>query len=517
MQCDEGSFGALGSSGTLYVTSIGFGNGTMTYTGVTVPSGDGPGAYSSITVSGSTGIAYNATDGSTRYIINYDDGYGAKIFRPGNQLGAELNDNFTFRSTGVGYTSASDIVIGYTNYSARTGGAVIFGTDFEGGFPGFFGTPYVMLSRYDASGVHGLRVTTDGVVFTMNSSGFAPGSAIGLGSSSFRWGTSYIGSVLGGTGSASSPIFGFANDTTGGVGFFSTGTGTGAVGFTSAGTQVLTISGSLIYPTTTNTYSLGSSTNRFQYTYGGTYYANIGSGSAPSYTFASDTGTGFSSGGTGVLFVNAGGVTVATFNSTGLVIPSQAASTTNVSHQPSMRPTNWTAESYPRGFTTSNSVPSAGATGATGTLRMTAVYLATGTVVNNLNVLIGGTGATAPTHFWMGLYDYNRNQLAVTADQTTAAISANTLYSLAIATTAAGSASSFTTTYSGMHYVGVMVIATTTLPTFCGPTSSVSGEYAIIIPPILSGTSDTATGGPPAFSHTAAALSGSEMIYVGTS
>jgi hypothetical protein len=51
--------------------------------------------------------------------------------------------------------------------------------------------------------------------------------------------------------------------------------------------------------------------------------------------------------------------------------------------------------------------------------------------------------------------------LARTADQTTAAWAANTIKTLAIAQATAGSASSYTTTYSGLHYLGVMIKAST--------------------------------------------------------
>jgi hypothetical protein len=147
---------------------------------------------------------------------------------------------------------------------------------------------------------------------------------------------------------------------------------------------------------------------------------------------------------------------------------------------------------------------------------MTAVYLAAGTPVNNLNWVSGSTGNAAATHWWHGLYDNNRNQLAVTADQGAVAITSNTTYTLAVATTAAGAAASFTATYSGLYYVGHAEVTGTAALGF-GPTSTVGGEVLLGIGPILSGTSDSVTVGPPSFPHQATTLTAIEEWYVGTS
>jgi hypothetical protein len=137
-----------------------------------------------------------------------------------------------------------------------------------------------------------------------------------------------------------------------------------------------------------------------------------------------------------------------------------------------------------------------------GDLYLFSTFLAANTVVSDISFLSGTTGATAPTHWWFGLYDNLLNQLAVTADQTNTAWAASTPQTLAVATTAAGAATSFTTTYSGIHYLGFLMTAGTN-PTLTGATSSAATNT---IPPVAAGLSDTAQTIPPAFPHAATAL-----------
>jgi hypothetical protein len=173
-------------------------------------------------------------------------------------------------------------------------------------------------------------------------------------------------------------------------------------------------------------------------------------------------------------------------------------------------PTGWSTETMPRSAITSNT--SGGL--VSGTLYMAAVYLTAGTVVHNLTFVAGTVPGATMTHWWMGLYDSSRVQLATTADQTSAAIPAATLSTQAIAATAAGAATSFTTTYTGLHYIGLMVAATT-VPNLLGVGGA--GNVAFGIAPILSGISDTAQTAPPAFPHTATTLSATAMNYLGAS
>jgi hypothetical protein len=143
------------------------------------------------------------------------------------------------------------------------------------------------------------------------------------------------------------------------------------------------------------------------------------------------------------------------------------------------------------------------ALGATGTLNLYGVWLYAGQVISNITFVSGTTAASSPTHWWYGLYNSSRVQLATTADQTTTAFGASTAFTLAIAKTAAGTATSFTTTYTGWHYVGIAFAASVTVPTLTGVpvTAAING-----IAPILAGTSDTSVTTPPAFPHTATAI-----------
>src|SRR5438105_1069982 len=111
-------------------------------------------------------------------------------------------------------------------------------------------------------------------------------------------------------------------------------------------------------------------------------------------------------------------------------------------------------ETCGRRFISQSSTPT------TGTLYLTEIALPVGTVISNITFFNNGASNT-PTHWWFGLFDNNRNALAFTADQTSAAWGATTEQTLPIATVATGVAASFATTYTGIHYLGIMQTATT--------------------------------------------------------
>lgn len=149
---------------------------------------------------------------------------------------------------------------------------------------------------------------------------------------------------------------------------------------------------------------------------------------------------------------------------------------------------------------------------SSGTLQMTAIYLPANAVVGHLAACSASAGITGPTNWWFGLYDNNLVQLATTANQTTTAWAANTYKSLAVATIASGASSTFTTTYSGLHYFGVLATWSTTAPSLmaCALISSGLPSQS----PVLCGTSDTGQTTPPAFPHTATALTvGQNPLY----
>jgi hypothetical protein len=78
--------------------------------------------------------------------------------------------------------------------------------------------------------------------------------------------------------------------------------------------------------------------------------------------------------------------------------------------------------------------------------------------------------------------------LARTADQTTTAWAANTIMTKAIAQTTAGTASSYTTTYAGLHYLGVMIKAST------NPTLISEGSMPDVVAQVSPGFGGTDAG-----------------------
>lgn len=143
-----------------------------------------------------------------------------------------------------------------------------------------------------------------------------------------------------------------------------------------------------------------------------------------------------------------------------------------------------------------------GQTQTSGLLVLTAIWLTTGTVVSKI-AFASNSAASVPSHWWFGLYDQSLAQLALTADQTTTAWPTNTLKTLNIATVASGAASSFTTTYTGLHYVGFMMTASVAVGLFA---QASPGAPLLGFAPILCGGSDSAQTTPPAFPHTATTL-----------
>jgi hypothetical protein len=172
-------------------------------------------------------------------------------------------------------------------------------------------------------------------------------------------------------------------------------------------------------------------------------------------------------------------------------------------------PTVPPASNPPTGFTyetmARNLYSNVAAAPATGVLWLVAIALPAAFKVGHIAFASVGAAGT-PTHWWFGLYDSARVQLATTADQTSTAWAATTLKSLAIATTAAGASTSFTTTYSGLYYVGFLMTATTPVTIPAGNPSAV----LILAPPITGGPSDTAQTTPPAFPHTPIAISSAQ-------
>ncbi|MFJ8760855.1 right-handed parallel beta-helix repeat-containing protein [Streptomyces cyaneofuscatus] len=149
-------------------------------------------------------------------------------------------------------------------------------------------------------------------------------------------------------------------------------------------------------------------------------------------------------------------------------------------------------------------------TPTSGVLYLVPIWLPAGLVISNIAFVSGTNAAVTPTNYWFSLHDSARVALARTADQGSAAWGTNTVKSLAIAQSTAGSASSYTTPYRGLYYLGVMITAST-LP-------NLIGEGAVpAVSAVAPGLGPTNTGQttPPtvtAGAFTAAAFTGGSAL-----
>ena len=137
-------------------------------------------------------------------------------------------------------------------------------------------------------------------------------------------------------------------------------------------------------------------------------------------------------------------------------------------------------------------------------LHLVAIELPAGLLVTGAGFITGTTAADTPANWWYVLANSSRVVKAVTADQLTAAMAANT--DLPVAFGAA-----YTTTYAGLHYLGIMVKGTAA-PSLMGVTSSATVTTPI---PILAGTSNTAASVPPALAATLTAITPSAGLAYG--
>lgn len=137
---------------------------------------------------------------------------------------------------------------------------------------------------------------------------------------------------------------------------------------------------------------------------------------------------------------------------------------------------------------------------ASGTLQLAAVYLPINTIVNAINFVTGTTGSTGVSHNWAVLADSSRKVLAVSPDNTVADLAASTLQTYTFA-------APFTTTYSGLYYVGFMISTGTTQPTMIGNTAA--GSTLNNIAPKVSGASNVGATVPVAVAATLTAITAS--------
>lgn len=172
-----------------------------------------------------------------------------------------------------------------------------------------------------------------------------------------------------------------------------------------------------------------------------------------------------------------------------------------------MQRANTLAESFPR-FLANSDINIL----TLGQLFLSPIIINSGTVIGHIAFCSGTTAASAPTHWWFGLWDNNFAQLATTADQTSTAWAANTEKSLAVATIASGASSTFTTTYTGLHYAGVLFAGSTQPTLACSPSGGLRAELNLT--PVLGGGSTGALTTPPAFPATATTpTNGDSRVY----
>lgn len=141
---------------------------------------------------------------------------------------------------------------------------------------------------------------------------------------------------------------------------------------------------------------------------------------------------------------------------------------------------------------------------STGRLSLQAIWLPAGTTINSISFWSATTAAGTPTNQLFGLYDINLNLLRSSANDTTTAWAANSRKTLALT-------SAFTTTYSGLYYLGCMVTATT-VPTLKGNTGKIGGQLTLGLP-AMGGTSTS--GLTTALPATAAAIGGGTTSFWG--
>lgn len=120
---------------------------------------------------------------------------------------------------------------------------------------------------------------------------------------------------------------------------------------------------------------------------------------------------------------------------------------------------------------------------ATGVMLSVPIDLEAGDTVTSLSVVTAGTAAGTPTHYWLALYDPAGNLLSQTADQTSTALAADTVLTLALAAVQK-------LTKSGTYRVGISFTAGT-VPTLLG---TLCAKGALTGQPVLSQSSGSALG-----------------------
>lgn len=146
-----------------------------------------------------------------------------------------------------------------------------------------------------------------------------------------------------------------------------------------------------------------------------------------------------------------------------------------------MRPTGYKAETMRRQGLTNFAATQ------NGKEVVSAIYLQAGTVVSTVSLWAGSTALSGGTNQWFTLRDANLNLLRVTNDDTSTAWAIGTEKTLTLS-------SSYTVTTSGLFYVGVMVAASTTVPSLVCDGNAVPSQGLMNKAPALCGFDNTHTG-----------------------
>lgn len=142
---------------------------------------------------------------------------------------------------------------------------------------------------------------------------------------------------------------------------------------------------------------------------------------------------------------------------------------------------------------------------ASGRLSLAPLYLPEGLTLTSASFFTSGQGPIGPTNQWFGLFDEDRVPLRFTADDTTTPWAANAAKTLNFT-------SPIETTYEGLHYLGIMVACSGTVPTMRGMSTSTN---IINIAPILNGASSTGLTDPASCPNPAGAITVSSGLPYG--
>lgn len=140
------------------------------------------------------------------------------------------------------------------------------------------------------------------------------------------------------------------------------------------------------------------------------------------------------------------------------------------------KPTGAIAQTFSRaGATMAN-----GSLLTSGRLHLTAINIPIGRTITTASFMSAVTALSGGTNQWFALFNSSRVLLRQTADDTSTAWAGSTLKTLTLTTP-------YVTTYSGLHYLGIMVAAAT--PPTIQSISSLSPTLGVA--PIVNGFADT--------------------------